>query len=402
MDALITAAARALAADDLLGALNRVALRDDPPALALRGIVMARLGEFGRARDLLARAGRGFGRSNPAARARCILADAEIALVLRDIAWPQGLLDRTRAVLETAGDHANAAHARIIEARRLLLIGRPGAADALIAGLDPGRITPALAAGLHLTRAGIAARRIAAREAAAELDAAAAAAEASGIAALAAEVAIARRQLDAPAARLVRAGTDRLVTLAEVEALPAQTALIVDACRLIIRDATDARPLATRPVLFALARQLALAHPADVPRAVLIREGFGGRSADDSHRARLRVEIGRLRRLLHPLARIRATATGFVLETPRAGPVALLDPPVAAPGGRVLALLADGEAWSTAALATALGTSPRTVQRLMERLAADGHARPTGRGRARRWTAPALGGFPTIMLLPGV
>lgn len=402
MDALITAAARALATGDLLGALNRVSLRDDPPALALRGIVMARLGEFGRARDLLARAGRGFGRGNPAARARCTLAEAEIALVLRDIAWPQGLLDRTRAVLETAGDHANAAHARIIEARRLLLIGQPGAAGDAIAGLDPGRIPPALAAGLHLTRAGIAARRIAAAEAVRDLDAAAAAAAASGIAELAAEVATARHQLDAPAARLVRAGTDRMVTLAEIEALPAEAALVVDACRLIIRDATDIRPLATRPVLFALARQLALAHPADVPRAVLIREGFGGRTADDSHRARLRVEIGRLRRLLHPLARIHATPAGFVLHPARPGPVALLDPPIEAGCGRILALLADGEAWSTTALAIALGTSPRTVQRLMAGLAATGRVRPTGRGRTRRWTVPALGGFPTIMLLPGV
>ena len=124
MDSLITAAARALAAGDPLGALNRVALRDDPPALALRGIAMAQLGDLVRAKTLLRRAGRAFGPREAVARARCVVAEAEIALVSRDLTWPAKALDAARATLEEHGDRVNAAHARYLEVRRLLLIGR--------------------------------------------------------------------------------------------------------------------------------------------------------------------------------------------------------------------------------------------------------------------------------------
>jgi hypothetical protein len=124
MDSLITAAARALVAGDLLGVLKRVGLRGDAPALALRGIAMAQLGDFVRAKALLQNAARAFGPREAVARARCVVAEAEIALVSRDPGWPPKALDAARATLEKYGDWLNAAHARHLEVRRLLLIGR--------------------------------------------------------------------------------------------------------------------------------------------------------------------------------------------------------------------------------------------------------------------------------------
>ena len=129
MDSLITAAARALAAGDPLGALNRVALRDDPPALALRGTAMAQLGDLARARELLGRAARAFGAHEALASARCVVAEAEVALVSRDLAWSGEVLDAARATLEAHGDRVNAAHARCLDVRRLLLIGRLNEAE---------------------------------------------------------------------------------------------------------------------------------------------------------------------------------------------------------------------------------------------------------------------------------
>ena len=137
MDSLITAAARALAAGDPLGALNRVALRDDAPALALRGIAMAQLGDLVRAKALVRSAARAFGAKEAVARARCVVAEAEIALVSRDLAWPAKALDAARATLEKHGDRMNAAHARHLEVRRLLLIGRLDEAERRLAELDP-------------------------------------------------------------------------------------------------------------------------------------------------------------------------------------------------------------------------------------------------------------------------
>ena len=144
MDSLITAAARALAAGDPLGALKRVALRDDAPALALRGIAMAQLGDLGRAKALVRRAARAFGPNEAMARARCVVAEAEIALVSRDLGWPARALDAARATLEEHGDRANAAYARYLEIRRLLLIGRIDTAERLLARLDPSRLPPCL------------------------------------------------------------------------------------------------------------------------------------------------------------------------------------------------------------------------------------------------------------------
>ena len=113
MDSLITAAGRALAAGDPLGALKRIALRDDAPALALRGIAMAQLGDLVRAKALLRRAVRASVRKRSSPEARCVVAEAEIALISRDLGWPAKALEAARAALEThGGDRANAAHAR--------------------------------------------------------------------------------------------------------------------------------------------------------------------------------------------------------------------------------------------------------------------------------------------------
>src|SRR6202050_1265583 len=143
MDSLIAAAAHALATGDPLGALKRVALRNDAPALALRGIAMAQLGDFARAKALLRKAARAFGPKEAVARARCIVAEAEIALVSRDLGWPAKTLDAARATLEAHGDHVNAAHARHLEIRRLLLIGRLDEAERALAALDPAPFPPA-------------------------------------------------------------------------------------------------------------------------------------------------------------------------------------------------------------------------------------------------------------------
>ncbi|BBK31255.1 hypothetical protein EDC65_1310 [Stella humosa] len=401
MDSLITAAARALAAGDPLAALKRVALRDDAPALALRGIAMAQLGDLARAKVLLRRAARAFGPREAVARARCVVAEAEIALVSRDLGWPARALDAARAILLAHGDHVNAAQARHIEARRLLLIGRLDAAEERLGEPAPLPLPPALLAAREMVLAGIALRRLRTGPARAALERAGQAARDADIPALTAEVAAAASVLHRPAARLIAGGQARPLLLAAVEAVLASDALVVDACRHVVRDAGVVVSLATRPVLFALARALAEAWPGDVSRDRLVRLAFGAKVADESHRARLRVEIGRLRAALRAQATLRATSQGFALAPRRASEVVVLARPVEEAHAGVLAFLADGEAWSSSALALALGTSQRTVQRALDELAAAGKAQAFGHGRARRWVTPPVPGFTTTLLLPG-
>jgi len=400
MDSLIAAAARALASGDPLGALNRISLREDAPALALRGIAMAQLGDLDRAKALVRRAARAFGPREAMARARCVVAEAEIALASRDLAWPTRALAAATAALEAHGDLKNAAHARLLEARRLLLIGRLDDAERKLAQLDAPSLAPALRAIHELAVAGIAMRRVRAEAAQAALARAEEAARWARIPALAAEVEQALDTLDSPAARMIARGEERPLLLEEVETLLASDALIVDACRNLVRADDAVVPLATRPVLFALARALAEAWPGDVPRDVLLARAFGARHADESHRARLRVEIGRLRKLLRAVAGVSATAKGFALSPHAPRAVVVLARPVEEEHAAVLALLADGEAWSSSALALALDTSQRTVQRALDALAASGKVQPVGHGRARRWTTPPLPGFATTLLLP--
>lgn len=400
MDSLITAAARALATGDPLGALNRVALRDDAPALALRGIAMAQLGDFTRAKSLLKRAARAFGPREAVARARCIVAEAEIALASRDLGWPPKALGAARSILEKRGDWVNAAHARHIQVRRLLLIGRLDEAENALAELDPTLLPPAWRAAHELAVAGIAMRRLRTKIARDALSRAERAAQDAGIPALMAEVDGAWRVLRTPAARLIARGQERPLLLEEVEAVLASKSLVVDACRYVVRDACAMAQLARRPVLFTLARVLAEAWPNDVSRGDLLARTFRARHVDESHRARLRVEIGRLRRALRSLADVTATKDGFALSPRSARDVVVLARPVEEEHGTVLALLADGELWSSSALALALGASQRTVQRALDDLAAAGKVQSFGRARARRWTTPPLPGFTTTLLLP--
>ncbi|WP_039012415.1 hypothetical protein [Pseudomonas brassicacearum] len=398
-DPLITAAARALAAGDPVAALNRVALRNDAPALALRGIAMAQLGDLVRARALMRRAGAAFGPKEAVARARCVVAEGEIALASRDLAWPMKRLDAARAVLETHDDRANVAHAHTIEIRRLLLIGRLDEAERRLVDLELACLPLASRAACELVAAGIAMRRLQTQAARAALERAGQAAGQAGIGALSAEIESAWRLLRTPAARLIARGQERLLLLEEVQALLAGPALVVDACRYGVSGAGIQVSLARRPVLFALARGLAQAWPGDVPRETLMAQAFGLKLTDESHRARLRVEMGRLRATLRPLADVRATQRGFTLVPRHADEVVVLARVVEEPYAAVLALLADGEAWSSSALALALDISQRSVQRALETLAAAGKAQSFGRARARRWLAPPMPGFATVLLL---
>lgn len=400
MDSLITAAALALASGDPFGALNRVALRDDAPALALRGIAMAQLGDLARAKALLRRAARAFGPREAVSRARCVVAEAEIALASRDLGWPEKTLDAARITLEQHGDHINAAHARYLEVRRLLLIGRLDDAERALALLDPAPLPTALKTFHALTIAGIAIRRLQAKTAREALARAAKTAREARIPALIAEVESAMRILKSPAARLIADGKERPLLLDEVEALQSSKDLIVDACRYIVRDPHGSISLTTRPVLFALARALAEAWPSDVSRDELVKRAFHAKHADESHRARLRVEIGRLRTMLEKLASINATPRGFALTPLNESKVMVLAHPVEEQHAAVLALLADGETWSSSALALALDTSQRTVQRALDALALAGKVQSFGHGRARRWMTPPVPGFTTTLLLP--
>jgi tetratricopeptide (TPR) repeat protein len=400
MDSLIAAAARALAAGDALGALKRVALRDDPPALALRGIAMAQLGEHPRARELLRRAARGFGSHEELARARCVVAEAEVALAMRDFGGSPSSLVAASTTLEARADHANALQARLIAARRLLLLGRLDEAATALARLDARGLPSSLAAVAELTGAELALRSLRIGAAQAALARAQEAADRARVPALMAEVAEARAALDRPAGRQVYAGGERPLRLEEVAALLVSGALVVDACRRGLRAATAWHPLARRPVLFALARALAEAWPGDVDRQTLIACAFRTRRPNETHRARLRVEIGRLRSLMATLARIEATARGFVLSPRDARSVVVLAPPIDGDQASLVALLSDGAAWSTSALALALRASQRTVQRALVDLEVAGRVRSIGRARARRWLSPPLTGFTTILLLP--
>ncbi|ACL63731.1 conserved hypothetical protein [Anaeromyxobacter dehalogenans 2CP-1] len=399
------AAARALQAGDPLGALREVALRRDATGLALRGIAMAQLGDLGAARRLLRRAARAFGPAAPIARARCATAEAEVALAARGPDAPAIDLEDAARALEAGGDRTNALHARLLAVRRLLLGGRVAEAGRALDRLALRGAPPALAAV-----AGLAALDVALRSgrsaAAAEAHARARrAADRAGIPALVAEVARAGEALASPAARLLSAGAERPLRLGEVEALRRSDRLVVDGCRRTAGRGGAAVDLARRPVLFALLRALAEAWPGDAPREVLVRRAFGAARATPSLRGRLRVEVGRLRRAVRALASVHATPAGFALAPRTRAGVAVLAPPAAAgdadgQAAALAALLADGQAWSSSALALALGASRRTVQRGLTALAERGAVRALGRGRARRWVSAPTSGFNPALLLP--
>jgi hypothetical protein len=284
--------------------------------------------------------------------------------------------------------------------RRLVLIGRIDEAEKAIARLDPALLPPALRTAHELVIAGIDMRRLRTKAARAALGRAERAVQVARIPALVAEVESARAVLDTPAARLLKSGAERPLLLDEVETLLASKALIVDACRYIVRQERKTISLAKRPVLFTLARAIGEAWPEDVPRDTLVARAFRLKLADESHRARLRVEMGRLRSVLKPLAEVSATKRGFALVPHNAREVVVLARPVEEKHATVLALLADGESWSTSALALALAASQRTVQRALDSLALARKVQAFGQGRARRWMTPPLSGFTTMLLLP--
>ncbi|MBI1397490.1 MAG: helix-turn-helix domain-containing protein [Betaproteobacteria bacterium] len=402
MDSLITAAARALATGDVLGALNRVALRDDPPAIALRGIAMARLGDYELARRLLRRAARAFGPQDERARARCVIAEAEVALAVRELGGGGRALAAAIETLERHADHLNAAQAWLIEARRCLLLGRLGDAGRALSRSRIRGLPPTHTAVAELIAAELAQRALRVHEASVAIDRAREAAGRAGIPALLAEAAKAREVLNQPAARCLTADGEASLLLADVVSLMDSDTLIVDACRRGVRAASIWRPLTRRPVLFALSRSLATAWPGDVDRQTLIQSAFGVSTSDESYRARLRVEIGRLRRVMADLAEIEATEAGFALRPGHGRPVVVLAPPIEGSHASLRALLADGLPWSTSALALAVRGSQRAVQRALGELQVAGLVRSTGRTRARRWLAPSVSGFATILLLPAV
>jgi hypothetical protein len=398
MDALGNAA-RALRGFDPLEALRHVALRSDPSALALRGIAMAQLGEFATARALLTRAAKAFGGGAPVARARCVVARAEIALACRDLGDAERDLDAAASVLEARGDVENALFARLQSVRRLVLLGELRAAERALAALELRRAPPLLVTVAELAAIDIAVRSVRARDARLAVERARAAARAAAVPSLTAEVEHAARTLDANVARLRVSGAETAVRLDQVEDVFRSRELVVDACRREVRSENVVVPLIARPVLLALAVTLAESSPAEATREALARRAFGARAVTESVRARLRVEIGRLRRVLGPLADVRATLLGFSLVARRGKRVLVLLPPDPGESSAVLALLGGEPSWSTSGLARALGKSQRTVQRALGLLLSEGRVEAVGKGSARRWMAAAPTSFATTMLL---
>jgi hypothetical protein len=396
---LIATAARALAAGDPLGAMKCVALRDDAPALALRGIALAQVGELRQARKLLLRAQRSFEPSEVVARARCAVAATEVALFARDFGGEEPELVQHAESLERHGDRLNANFARMVGVRRAIWLGRLAAAEQWLSGVDEQALPARFSASFQLVRAELCLRRLRTGPALDALTRAAEAARLAGIPALLAEVARARAELELPVARSLEPGGERPLRLADVERLHVSGVFVVDACRRELRANDRVVSLVSRPVLFALALTLARRAPAAATRDELITSAFHATRPNESHRARLRVELGRLRKLSLPIASVNATAHGFALSPRDPRGITVLLPLEAGDESAVLALLGSGEAWSSSALAAALGKSQRSLQRALGQLEQSGRIVALGKGRARKWIAPASSGFATGLLL---
>lgn len=395
MDTRVQAAMQALSAGDALGALQYVALHDDATSLALRGIALAQLGELTGARKLLTRAARQFGAREPLARARCVLARAEVALAARELDAPLRALRSALQTLSAAGDALNTQHARLTLSRSLLVLGRPSQAARVLATVRLRGAPAALSASAALTRAELALRQLDAPSASRALARGRRAAEQAGLVALQREIGRVAEALRAPAARLIRAGETQSLTLPELTRALAGPWWLVDAFARSLRFRGRRLSFARRPVLFGLLRTLAEAWPRGVPRRVLMARGFGVKAPNESHRARLRVELGRLRRLLDGFGGVvRADAEGYRLVVGDVGArVAVLLPAVDGEEAELLALLGDGASWSSATLALALGTSQRRTQRMLLSLRSRGAAHSSGRGRAQRWLAAPIAGL---------
>jgi hypothetical protein len=399
MDSAVSTAARALSAGDALSALKHVALRSDAPALALRGIAMAQLGELVTARQLLRRAAAAFHGVDALAWARSVVAEAEVMLALRELGNGQRELGRAARLLEERGDAANALFARLVAVRERVLLGQLEQAERGLAELPLAEAPARLAAVASLVAADLAMKRGQGARARQALTRAAQNAEKSGIAPLASEVARALTKLEAPAARLLQNGDERAVSLEELEPRLDARGLVVDACRRQARLGRKVVSLVSRPVLLALLVALAAATPGEVTRAALVERGFGARRVSESHRVRLRVELSRLRRLLAGMVDISATASGFQMQASNGAATLLVLPPSSDEASELLALLQSGEPWSTSGLAAALGKSQRSVQRALSALQDGARVTALGRGRAQRWVLTPQTAFTTTLLL---
>jgi hypothetical protein len=398
MDPDLETAAQHLARFDTLRALRLIATREDPEALTLRGVAMAQLGEDRNAQKLLGRAERAFARTDPQMRARIVAARGEVALGSRDLALAGRLLEAAEAAL--GADRINRTFVRILRVRRLLLLGRVEEARTC-AAMDLRSAPPRLRVFAELLRADIAARRLRVLEAEAAIARARKAARSARLPQLTAQVERLAADFGAPVARVIRDRTFALATLADVVSLARSKGLVVDGCRRELRLDGVTISLATRPVLFALAEVLGEAAPTAASRALLIERAFGARRTTDSLRARLRVEIGRLRRTLARIAMtIEPSADGFRLNGDcEAMRVVVILPPADGEASLLLALLRDGEAWSSSSLASASGLGQRAVQRALAELKDAGKVDAHGAGRNRRWVARPPEGFATTLLL---
>jgi tetratricopeptide (TPR) repeat protein len=397
MDSALEHAARALARFEPLAALQGVALREDTEALALRGIALAQLGEFQSSRRLLDRASKGFGSREPLQRARCLLASAEVLLALRDTKAALRRLETALDAFQVSRDRDNTVFTRLQLARLFLLTGKLDECERALKRADVTRAAPSRRALHAMLRADLALRRSRIGEARIAFREAYRAARSARILPLLAEIERAQQALDSPVATLSTNSQERTLTRAELCTRSDRNELLIDAARKRIQSGDAAVELRSRPVLFALLLTLAERFPAGAARGELITNAFGMKRGSDSLRARLRVELARLRRLLRPFASIEATDLGFRLRTEAR--VAVVKPLKSGPDDAVLALLVDGEAWPTSALATALGTSQRSVQRSLNALSARGAVRAFGRGRMQRWRLALASDSATSLLL---
>lgn len=392
-------AALALHAGDAIGALQAVALRDDPRSLAMRATAMARMGDLARARILFERAERGFAGSDRLGHARCLLARAELQLAMRDGGWPAAELLGAHAIFREQGDTWNATYLKLVEARRAIMLGRLDEAETILAVHGHGG-HPVLRAIANLLGAHLFFRQLRIGEARTALARASGDLEAGGPEALRMEVLRMHATLRTPFAGR-RSGKDLLPLLPDALcALNQSVNLIVDATRFEVRHRESAISLVTRPVLFSLLSCLATAWPGECRREDLIGAVFRGRQVDESYRARLRVEMLRLRRLLGAVGSVVATAGGYRLVPDNATAVVMIEPLAGTRHAQLLALLGDGEAWTSLAVAEALGASRRTAQRSLEALSREGLVRKQGAGSAQRWRAPGVDPIALAMLLP--
>jgi tetratricopeptide (TPR) repeat protein len=396
VDAPLTAAARALASGDGLSALKWLGLRADAPARAMRGAALSQLGEFVRAKAQLRAALRALGPGDGLLRARCLAAEAEIALALGDLRWSAEPVARAVAELEAAGDSRNAAYLQLVAARAALRLGRPEDAERLLRHAKFAPAAPLERTFAELVRVELAAKRGDPDLLTSALACAGAAADGAAIPALGSEVARIRDHYEGPTAVITSRGKARIASFCELCALGRSAEVVIDGGGREVRSSGECVSFARRPVLFELLRVLAEVWPDAASRDVLISRAFGARRSNESHRIRLRVELGRLRKFVRPQLEVVAKEPGYALSATRE--VVLVMPLEESPASRVLSLMHGGEPWSAPSLALALDVSERTVQRSLGELQSAGKVGPTGNGRGRRWVR--LFAIPTDLLLP--